>query len=58
MSGRIGTATNFVTAKDAGVTFKMKRKERERLNAISRQRRELNRLAARKVDMRPRLVKP
>lgn len=62
MSGKIGSATSFRTAKDAGVTFKTKSKWMKRLidkqQASRNMKRELDRLAARGINVTPRLVKP
>ena len=58
--GKIGGSMKARSAKDAGVTFRLSKKERKR---IAKARREFRALAAVQTlrgerDMRPRLVKP
>jgi hypothetical protein len=58
-TGRIGGSTQMVTAKDAGVSFRLSKKERKRLADAKRAHQAL--LAVRtlrgEIDRMPRLVK-
>lgn len=59
-SGRIGGQTSFRTAKDAGVTFRVNKRDRKRLAEAKRALDALRTIQTLRGarDMRPRLVKP
>jgi hypothetical protein len=59
-TGRIGAQTSIRTAKDAGVSFRLSKKERRRLADARRENAKLKKIATLRGDrdMRPRLVKP
>ena len=58
-SGKIGGSTRMVTAKDAGVSFRVSKKERRRLAEARREHRKLAAVQTLRGerDMSPRLVK-
>jgi hypothetical protein len=58
-SGKIGGPTNLRTAKDAGVSFRLSKRERRRLAAARREHRALKKVVTLRGerDMTPRLVK-
>lgn len=59
-SGRVGAQTSIRTAKDAGVSFRVGKKERKRLAQAKREHAALRQVTVLRGvrDMRPRLVKP
>ena len=58
-SGKIGGSTRMVTAKDAGVSFRISKKERRRLAAARRECHKLSKVQTLRGerDMTPRLIK-
>jgi hypothetical protein len=59
-TGRIGAQTSIRTARDAGVSFRISKKERKRLAEARRAHQKLSAVQTLRGerDMRPRLVKP
>ena len=58
-TGRIGGSTQLMNAKDAGVSFRISKKERRRLAAARREFHKLSKVQTLRGerDMSPRLVK-
>jgi hypothetical protein len=59
-TGRVGAQTSFRTAKDAGVSFRLNKRERRRLAEAKRENAKLKSVVTLRGerDMTPRLVKP
>lgn len=59
-TGRLGGSTNLRSAKDAGVTFRISKRERRRLAQARRENAKLKSVMTLRGerDMTPRLVKP